>query len=224
MYSHTMAQHIWSTTDPDRKNSVLNPRSRLYLIDENKLEPKSEHSRYHDLIERINNLDIEPKSDKERQVRQEIRKRVLNSTMDLNLVVNELEQRDKRKILNDGWDSKRADELREEPPMFVFRDELDIFIQFIYDLYQADTDTGPMEAVDMLEEDIYEAIERTHIQKNENPEISVDIDLSFPSDFEELYERYENAPETLEKREVMRLNTNDYISNDELIEWIQNAD
>lgn len=156
----------WRLEDPSRPRGILNERARKYLF---------------------GTSDIEPGSANERNVRQQIRNWTINTIFDFVVLVGELEERDKRKILNDGWDPNRPQESGEDPPIFKVRDDLPFLITFIYQLYQLDS-SGV--ATDMLEETVRRGIESAHATAGEYATASVNIDVTTGPNLDELENRF----------------------------------
>jgi hypothetical protein len=211
---------LWNIEDPSRPRGILNERARKYLLDPSLIEPNSEYQQ--EIKEEIESSDIEPKTASEREVRQNIRNWTMNTIFDFAILVGHLEERDKRKILNDGWDPKRAQETGENPPVYNVRYDLPFVITFIYQMYQIDSGTV---AAKGLAETVRKGIESAHATAGEHATANVNIEVSVGPDIDELSSRFEEqGPNGVTEEEAYLLYQHDQITRDEYIDVLKAVD
>lgn len=202
----------WRLSDPDRPIGILNSRLRKYLQSRGPdFEATTEYER--ELKQKLAEIDIEPKSPAERQARQEIRDRVINAIFDFNLLAGNLEERDKRRILNDGWDPERHSERNEDPLLHKVRDDLPVLITFIYQLYQIDSQSVASEA---LSKTVKRGIESAHAAAGQHATADVNIEVTVSSGIENIHNQLkEEGPESITEEQAHLLYSHDRLSLEE---------
>lgn len=209
--------------DPRRPRGILNERTRKYLLDP--IEDHGDLTEYgRELKELLDDFEVESGSARERQIRQQIRDSTMNAILDFNLLAGNLEERDKRRILNDGWDPEHHHECGESPILFDMRDSLPVLITFIYQLYLIDQDAVEF-ASDQLAETVRKGVESAHATDGQVATAEVDIDVTLGTEIDELLEQYESqGPEAITEEEGWILRQHDLIDAEQFAEVVMTAD
>lgn len=212
----------WKAGNVNRERGILNTRERRFLITNGVRNDFAEERGATDKMRLTGEDKIESGSAKERQVRQQIRNHTMNALLDFTYLAGHLEDRDKRRIYNDGYDpSKTSENVENSWQLKQVEHELPVVIMFLYQLYQLEHGGA---AVQELEELVRKGVESAHYTEGQDATVSVDIDLELGRDIDELVSRYESEGlESLTEREAYLLHEHREISREEYIQWLENA-
>jgi hypothetical protein len=202
----------WYTSSTDRKRGILNKRERNYLLTNG---VRSEGAYTPDDAETI-----EPGSAKERQIRQQIRNHTMNAMLDFAFLVAQMEDRDKRRVFNDGFDPERPNDVGEgkKKSHFEVQRELPTLIAFVYQLYQLE---GGNVASDSLAEAVRRGIETVHHTNGRSVTADVEITIETGDEVAEIADRYhDQGPVAITDKEAFLLYEYEEIDTSEYVEFV----
>ena len=212
----------WNTGDVERENGILNSRERRYLLTNGERSDLAKKRGVKNEMLLTGENEIESGSAKERQIRQQIRNHTMNAILDFPYLVGHLEDRDKRRIFNDGYDPSNSDEDMEQlGQLEQVNYNLPTIVAFLYQLYQMEHSDA---TVHEFEELVRKGIETAHLTEGREATATVDISVDIGDSVGELLSRYENeGPESLTEQEAHLLYEYDEITQEEYIEWLKKS-
>jgi hypothetical protein len=213
----------WKNTDVERDRGILNERERRYLLTNGIRTELAEERGTTDEIRLTGEDAIEPGSARERQIRQQIRNHTMNAILDFSYLVGHLENRDKERIFNDGYDPSDTGENAEKSgKLMQVNHHISDLVMFIYQLYRLEYDET---AIQEFEELIRRGLESTHLTEKRDATAKVDIDLQLGDSIDQLVTQYEEEGlKSLAEQEAHLLYEHREISRDEYIQWLKNSD
>lgn len=209
----------WYAGAIDRDRGILNERERRYLLNNGARSNKVELSEEYQVLE---SDQIEPGSAQERQVRQQIRDHTMNAILDFSLLMPQLEDRDKRRVFNDGYDPEKMSEMNNqgtEGRIDEVQREIPIVIGFLYQLYQLEYRDGASQA---LENAVKRAIETVHNTDGRKVTATVNIEIEFGSEIDEIVNRYDSkGMEAIDGEEAHMLFQRGEMATEEYLRYVE---
>jgi hypothetical protein len=212
----------WKRGDVERKRGILNSRERRYLLTNGKRSDLAKKRGVKDEMLLTGENEIESGSPGERAIRQQIRNHTMNAILDFPYLVGHLEERDKRRILNDGYDPSNSNENMEQSGQLEHVNyDLPTAVAFLYQLYQMEYSDA---TIHEFEELVRKGVETAHLTEGREATATVDISVDIGDSVGELLSRYENeGVESLTEQEAHLLYEYDEITREEYIEWLKKS-